>query len=461
MRNQGLSRGYAFLGGDYALPCEGPRSGGLSAWLGATEWRSGVLVRSKRAMRAVVSEYAHAIRAFSRNARLFLVALGIQSFGIGILVTVFAIYVKSAGLSEAVIGDVEGSLALASAAVCLLAPPLIAVFGYRRLLVMAAVLYGVARLGQAGAPEIGILLAFGAMYGSGDGIMQAAPVAFLAENSTPFERSHLYTADLFIRVLCAMGGGLVGGLLPSALSGLLSEVDTYRATVAIAGVLLLSSSIPLLMMREALAHPRHSFARYLETIRGFRSWGHVGRLLVPQVLISLGAGLIIPFLSLYLKQQMHASIGEVGFIQGVSQLSMGIAALGAPLLGRRVGFVKATALTEAASIPFLAAIPFVTSLPLAAVIFWFRSAFMNMSWPTWNQYAMEHVPGRERPVVAGMVSFGFSFGWLAGSATAGRLMAYSYTVPYAIATGLYAAGALATWLMLRRHQEPPAWVEAT
>jgi MFS family permease len=419
-----------------------------------------VIVRSRIALRAVVSEYAHAIRAFSRNARLFLAALGIQSFGIGVLVTVFAIYVKSAGLSEAVVGDIEGSLALTAAAVCLLAPPLIAVFGYRRLLVAAAVLYGVARLGQAGAPEIAMLLAFGAMYGSGDGLMQAAPVAFLAENSTPFERTHLYTADLFIRVLCAMVGGLVGGLLPSVLAGLVSEVDAYRITVAVAGVLLLSSSLPLLMMREALSHPRHAFARYLETVKGFRSWKHVGRLLVPQVLISVGAGLIIPFLSLYLKEQLHATIGQVGLIQGVSQLSMGIAALGAPLLGRRLGFVKATAVTEAASIPFLAAIPFITSLPLAAVVFWFRSAFMNMSWPTWNQYVMDHVPGRERGIVAGALSFGFSAGWLVGSATAGRLMAFSYTVPYAIATGLYAAGALATWLMLRRHQDPPAWVDA-
>jgi len=420
-----------------------------------------VLVRSKRAMRAMVSEYADAIRAFSRSARLFLVALGVQSFGIGILVTVFSIYVKTAGLSEAVVGDVEGSLALAAAAVCLLAPPLIAVFGYRRLMVGAAVLYGVARLGQAGAPEVGLLLAFGAMYGSGDGIMQAAPVSFLAEISTPFERSHLYTADLFVRVACSMVGGLAGGLLPYLFSGAMGDVDAYRATVAVAGLLLLSSSIPLLMIREKLSHPRHAFARYLETARTFRSWGHVGRLLVPQVLISLGAGLIIPFLSLYLKHQLGATIGQVGFIQGMSALAMGIAALAAPMLGRRFGFVKATVFAEAASLPFLAAIPFVTSLPLAAVVFWFRSAFMNMSWPTWNQYTMEHVPGRERPIVAGTVSFGFSVSFLVGCAVGGRLMEHSYTLPYAIATGLYAAGALATWLMLRRHQEPPAWVEAS
>jgi len=420
-----------------------------------------MIVRSRRALRAALAEYAAAIHAFSRNARLFLVALGVQSLGIGILVTVFAIYVKGAGLSEAVVGDVEGSLALASAAVCLLIPPLIAVFGYKRLLIVAATLYGVARLGQAGMPEAGVLLAFGAMYGAGDGLMQAAPVSFLAENSAPFERSHLYTADLFVRVMGGMVGGLIGGVLPSMLGGALGEVDAYRATVAVAGLLFLASAVPLLLMREAVGHPRHAFRHYLDTVRQFRSWGHIWRLLIPQVLISLGAGLIIPFLSLYLKQQLGATIGQVGIIQGVSQLAMGFAALGAPVLGRRFGFVRATALAEAASLPFLAVIPFLTSLPVAAVVFWLRSAFMNMSWPTWNQYTMEHVPGRERSIVAGSLSFGFSISWLAGSALGGRLMAYSYTVPYAIATALYAAGALMTWLMLRKHQDPPVWVDAT
>jgi MFS family permease len=299
------------------------------------------------------------------------------------------------------------------------------------------------------------------MYGSADGLMQAAPVAFLAENSTPFERSHLYTADLFVRVLTSMVGGLAGGVIPALLAGLMTEVDAFRATVAIAGLVLLLSAIPLLMMREKLRHPRHAFAHYLETARGFRSWAHVGRLLVPQILISLGAGLIIPFLSLYLKQQLHASIGQIGLIQGVSALAMGVAALASPIISRRVGFVKAMAGAEAASLPFLAAIPFITSLPVAAVVFWFRSAFMNMSWPTFNQYTMEHVPARERGIVAGALSFGYSISWLAGSALGGRLMAYSYTVPYAIATALYAAGTLATWLMLRKHQEPPSWVEAT
>jgi MFS family permease len=418
-----------------------------------------MIQRSKRAAGALIAEYAGALRHFSRNAWLFLAALGVQSLGVGILVTVFGIYVKTAGLSEAVVGDAEGSAAMATAAICLMVAPLIAVVGYRRLFICAALLFGVARIGQAGIPAAGAILAFGAMYGTGDGFMQAAPVSFLAENSQPAERSHLYTADLFIRVVAAMLGGVLGGLLPALFGVWLGHLDALRATAAFGGAMFLVSAVPLWLMRERLAHPRHAIRRYFETMRGFRSWRHVGRLFVPQVLISVGAGLIMPFVSLYLKEHLGASLGQVGLIQGASQLAMGIAALGAPWLGKKFGFVKATALAEAASLPFLAAIPFITNLWVAGIVFFLRSAFMNMSWPTWNRYTMEHVPSRERPVVAGMVSFSWAISWLAGSAIGGRLMAFSYTVPYGIATVLYASGALTTWLLLRKHQLPPDGVE--
>jgi len=420
-----------------------------------------MIARSRRALGSLVAEYRDAARRFTRNARLLLGALAVQSAAVGMLTTVFAIYVKSSGLSEAVVGDVEGALALASAAVCLLAPPLVAVLGYRRLMLLAAIGYGVARLGQAAMPGALPLLAFGVLYGLGEGVMQTAPVPFITENSTPTERPHLYTADLVVRVAFAMVGGLIGGVLPLVLSAALGEVGAYQATVAVAGVLLIGSSLLIWPMHEAVGHPRHAFARYLQTARDFSSWAHVRRLLIPQVLISVGAGLIIPFLSLYLKRQLGASIVQIGVIQGVSALAMGVAALAAPALARRFGFVRATAMSQAASIPFLASIPLLTSLPVAAVVFWARGAFMNMSWPIWNQYTMEAVPARERPIVAGVIAFGYSVSWLAGSALGGRLMAYSYTAPYVIATALYTFGALATWLLLRKHEDLPVRVASS
>jgi hypothetical protein len=168
------------------------------------------------------------------------------------------------------------------------------------------------------------------------------------------------------------------------------------------------------------------------------------------MIIAVGAGLIMPFVSLFLKHQLGATIGEVGLIQGVSQIVMGVAALGAPWLGRRFGLIKGTVITELLSLPLLASIPSIGWLPGAAGVLWVRAALMNMSWPLLNQYSMEGVPGPEKPLVAGGLGFAWAAGWLAGSVAGGRLMAVSYTWPYYATVGFYAVGAMLTWFLLGR-----------
>lgn len=414
-----------------------------------------MISRSRRVAASAVADYRDAFAHFSRNARAYLWMAAIQNVAMGMLVTVFAIYVKTAGMSEAVVGDVEGTLAIASAVVGLLAAPLISVFGYRRLMLLAAAAYAVARIGQAAVPVASAMLLFGLASGVGDGVMRSASSAFLSENSLARERTHLFSADLVIRVLAGCVGSLAGGALPLVLLRFTTELTTYRATVLIAGVIFACSALPLLWVKEDLHPAAHAFAAYRETVRRFRSWGHLLRLGTPQFVISIGAGLIMPFLSLYLKHQLGAGIGAVGVIQGVAQVAMGLAALAAPLLGRRFGLIGGTVITEVLSLPFLAMLPLVTWLPGAAMVLWARTALMNMSWPLINQYSMEGVPSREKPLVAGGLAFAWSAGWLVGSVAGGRLMQVSYTMPYYITAAIYGLGALMTWLLLGRRDVRP------
>jgi MFS family permease len=407
-----------------------------------------VIARSKHALLAHASEYVRAAAAFSRNARAYLALSALQNAGMGMLLTVFAIYVKTWGMSEAVVGGAEGALALAGGVIALVSAPLISVFGYRRLLIVACAAYAVARIGQALVPVTFAVLAFGALTGVGDGVMRAASTSFISENSEKAERTHLYTMDLVIRLGAAAVGSVLGGALASGLGLIMSDAEALRWTVIASGMLFAAAAIPGLLVREDLHPVRHALAAYRRTVTAFSSWGHLLRLAVPQMVIATGAGLIMPFLSLYLKHQLGATIGEVGLIQGGGEIAMGIAALGAPWLGRRFGLIKGTVITELLSLPLLASIPSIGWLPAAAGVLWVRAALMNMSWPLLNQYSMEGVPGPEKPLVAGGLGFAWAAGWLIGSVAGGQLMALSYTWPYYVTVVFYAAGAALTWRLL-------------
>lgn len=124
----------------------------------------------------------------------------------------------------------------------------------------------------------------------------------------------------------------------------------------------------------------------------------------------------MPFVALFLKHQLGATVTEVGVIQAVSSVAMATAALATPRLARRFGLAATVVITELASLPFLVSIPFATGLPVAALLFWLRGMLMNMSWPIYNQLSMEGLPSADKPLVAGWVRFGWSIAWLGGSA---------------------------------------------
>jgi MFS family permease len=414
-----------------------------------------VIARSKRLLRDAVRDYRDALRGFSHNARMFLLGLGMQNAAFGVLMTAFAIYVKASGLSEGVVGGIEGAIAIVSAVVCLVSPPFVATLGYRRLLVAGAAAYALSRFGMAAVPAALPLIGFGMVGGVGEGVMQSTTASFLSANSTSAERTHLFTLDLVVRVFAAFAGSIVGGLLPYALGLVVPEVRALQLTVAAAALLLAASAVPLARIDERARHARHAFAGWVRTMRSFRSWGHIGRLIAVQATISFGAGFVMPFVSLYLKRQLGAPIQAVGLIQAVAQVSMGVAALCAPFVARRAGLLRGTVITQALSLPLLVAIPFVRSVPLAAVLLWLRAAFMNMGWPLFNQYSMEGVHADEKPMVAAWLALGWALGWFGGSIIGGRIMATSYTAPYFFTAACYAVGIGLTWLLFRGRDVRP------
>ncbi len=400
--------------------------------------------------RLLPARYRTAVRGFTANARRYLATVSLQNAGYGVIGTVFAIELKSRGFSESVVGDVEGALALAAAVVCLTLPPLVSSLGYRRLMIAAGLALGFARLGQAYAPSAVLVVALGLLYGLGDGAMQTLSTAFLSENGGRSGRTQLFTVDFVTRTAAMVVGSLAGGIVPAVLRPLIGEAEAYRATIVLAAALMVGSTVFASGIEDHQRRTGRLFAGWLASLKGFTSWERVGRLLVPEMLISFGAGLVMPFVALFLKHQLGATVTEVGAIQAVSALAMAAAALATPRLARRFGLAGTVVITELASLPFLVSIPFATNLPVAAMLFWVRGMLMNMSWPIYNQLSMEGLPAHDKPLVAGWVRFGWSIAWLGGSALGGRLMAGSYTTPYFYTAALYAAGSIATFLLLRR-----------
>ncbi|MDI6843305.1 MAG: MFS transporter [Anaerosomatales bacterium] len=401
-------------------------------------------------LREGAAAYVRTLWTAPSNAKRYLLTVALQNVGIGLLGTLFALHVRAQGLPSSVVGDVEGALALSSGAVCLLLPPLVQVVGYRWLLLGASVAFGLSRFGQALPVGAAAIVALGLLYGLGDGIIRSVGAAFLSENAPADSKlTMLFTADFALRVMASFVGALAGGVLPTLLGSWLSEPEALRWSVGAAGLVMLASAAPVLGIRETSRPAGRTRRRYLATVRSFQSWRRLLGMAVPQAVISFGAGLVMPFVPLFLRTHAGASVAQIGVIQGASSVVMAIATLATPLLVKRFGSVGAIVVTQVASLPFMLTLPLARSLALIAVAMWVRAALMNMAWPVFNQVAVDGVPSQDKPLMLGWINVAWSVAWFAGSVLGGRIAASSLTVGYFYAAALYLIGAVATWLLLR------------
>ncbi|MCB5942970.1 MFS transporter, partial [bacterium 210820-DFI.6.52] len=72
-----------------------------------------------------------------------------------------------------------------------------------------------------------------------------------------------------------------------------------------------------------------------------------------QFLIGIGAGIIVPFFSVYLKYSMDIGDNIVGTILSKSQFGCIIGGMIIPFMSNKVGKVKSVIICQLLSIPFL------------------------------------------------------------------------------------------------------------
>ena len=160
-------------------------------------------------------EYRDAVRAFSRPARLFLLATLLTWASHGVAQVLFNLFLVEAGYREAFVGRAVSLTGLGLALTALPAGVLAERWGHRPTLILGAALEGIAMLVRALAPTPGIIAAASFAAGSGQALLAIAAAPFLSEHSTARERTHLFSTffaiELVAGVVAALGQEAVGG----------------------------------------------------------------------------------------------------------------------------------------------------------------------------------------------------------------------------------------------------------
>lgn len=407
-----------------------------------------------------LADYAFQVRSFQPNARLYLVYVILTGAAMGVYRLLFNFYVLSLGYDEALLGRLVTTSSLTALLAALpmgyLADPL----GRKRSLILAGGVTSLSILMMYLWPGAAIFYIANVLFGISQSLSGVTMGPFLMENSAERERTYLFSFNSGLQMVAASVGNWIGGYLPGSLGGALGALPTsslaYGSALLASGLASGAGLLPLLFLRtprlsrgERSVFAPISYAAKNPTL--------LSKLILPMLITSIGAGLIMPFMNVFFRQVYHQPDPVIGALFAWGSLAMGVGLLIAPPLAERMGKIQLVVVSQALSIPFLILLGFAPWFWLSAAAYYVRLALMNMSGPVYQTYVMEHVDPSARAMVASLVSMSWNFGWAFSPMISGWLQVkYGFGMAFLGTIGLYTLSTWMYWAYFWRKAPQPA-----
>ncbi len=441
--------------------------------------------------------YLRRFRGFSREAKLFLLSVTLGSVGMSVGWLMLNFYLQSLGLSQSLIGAINAAGSLTAAVLGIPVGVLSDRVSRKAVLVVGTFLAALGSLGVALSSVPAALLGFTVLSGIGLTAIFTNISPFLAEHSTPAQRTALFSLQAALSTATGFLGSLLGGYFPALIASQLGmsphDVLPLRVTLGLVALLQFGALFPLLLLREG-ALPETEFekgqgrspegnrvastasVRAAEVPPGgeappappvSRAFGGLKlqnpplflKLLAPTVFIGLGAGLTMPFLNLFVRGKFGISFEELGWLYALSSLMTAVGMLLQPLLADRVGKVRSVVIVQALSLPFLLIMGYAPYFPLVAVALLVRGMLMNMANPVYMAFCMEQLPRRERATFSGTTEVVWSLTWAISSGVSGWLrdllgFEQGFNVEFALMALFYTISTAMLYAFFGRRPEP-------
>jgi len=393
--------------------------------------------------------YGDRISSFQPNARLYLISLILIGAALGVFRLLFNFYALSLGYDEALLGTLVSTSSMTALLAALPMGYAIDIIGHKRAMILGIMLILAAIITMVLFPSPGLFVAMNVVFGLGQSLNGVAMGPFLMENSTEKERTYLFSFASGLNTAAGSVGNWVGGYLPTWMGSLQNASATssiaYGLSLAVIAAAAGAAIIPLFFLKplEISRDQRSMFAPLSYFGKNTRL---LGRLVLPMLVTSVGAGLIMPFMNIFFRQVHHQPDHVIGSMFAWGSLAMGIGLLLAPPLADRFGKIQVVVITQALSIPFLFLLGFSPVYTLSAAAYYVRLTLMNMSGPIYQTYVMEKVDPSARATVASLVSMANNVGWAFSPQISGWLQVnYGFNPAFAGTILLYMVSIFLYW----------------
>ncbi|GAM14347.1 MFS transporter [Mesobacillus selenatarsenatis] len=410
---------------------------------------------------ALYQEWAAQIKTYNRNIRLTFVANILTQVGLGIFMVIYNFYIRELGYNELVNGKVIAMTSLATALILIPAGILSDKTGRKKLMLYGAVGTGLILFTRSIVESQSLLILFAFGTGLASAFIQVSIIPWLAENSKPEQRVHLFSIHFAVMTGANVIGSLLGGILTDLFGMMIPGLESIRYTLIIGSLLFMAALIPIMKLNEN-RQPRISASDTKEKTKGIphkASFKIILLFAVAQLMIGFGAGLVIPYLNLYFADRFMASNSLIGLVISLGQGATAVAMIIGPMVVRRLGEVRAVVVLQMLSLPFLLLTAYTQNFWLAALGFLFRQALMNAGNPIQMSLMMSKVDDSMKGLANSVNQMVFNLGWaVMGPVSTGIVLKYGsywgYATVFSITAGLYLVGSTYFFIVFKSMDKP-------
>ena len=197
---------------------------------------------------------------------------------------------------------------------------------------------------------------------------------------------------------------------------------------------------------DNVAFPKEEFS-----LKKSYNWKLIFKAISPLVLISIGAGLTIPFVNLFFNSVFDLSSSQFSIMGSITAFLVFFSSLMVPILKRKYGYWFTIVLVQSLAIICLV-IMSVTELfasyslafYVAIIAYIFRQPLMHMAHPSSNEFMMNYVGKKNQELISALSSSLWSASWFISAKIFEwlRLLNFKYYEIFLITAGLYVFGVI-------------------
>ena len=190
-------------------------------------------------------------------------------------------------------------------------------------------------------------------------------------------------------------------------------------------------------------------------------WPLIFKAISPLILISIGAGLTIPFVNLFFNSIFNLSSSDFSLLGSITAFLVFIFSLLVPFLRKKYGYWMTIVVVQSLAICCLVIMAimelyaeFSIAIVIAVIAFILRQPQMHMAHPAANELLMNYVGKKNQELISALSSSLWSASWFVSAKVFEwlRLLQFRYYEIFLITAALYVIGVILFSLLIREYE---------